>query len=757
MTERGVEMKKTIIFLLIMSVLLSACGSEAPVASEEEPLAEFIESAEEETIVVSDIQQGINEVTEVFIKAEDSTTLGDLEREGWRLEISEGTFLKSGNLHVEKIVDVNHEMTENSEFDMLAPPMTFRFDEKNNTRLNNPARLTFKLPTNVLDTLQHEELFYGYFYDGQWEFYTPQVIDLEQGIVSFDLYHFSGLGLGKPSEEEQINTYARMMAAKNWQQQQDSEALKAMVKPGIDQMLIEMNIKVPDLRNQLSADILTYLESGSFDMGGVAPIDALGQMVHLLHKGEAGKEAFKEKLTEFIAKGMVLSLEKDVEKFASKYNALTNLSKAAGALYEGDRRGALEHVANMLKSAVPLAAVADSASKYVQEKGNQLIDTWADDELDKAYKAYAYGTDKWGYDEGLKGDFDSVMTLLGGGERQFEIRTIEKYCKKSGADPNKLTEAERNKIINRARESLRKSFDERYVKEQELMVQSDEEDALIAKEKVFVKSLKEEGLLNWHNYKDLFQIDDYGHNYDVRNRLDHLYKMRALIKNMMPKGIYENLSNEDMAKIIDRWIYAHSKKDQNLFYDYMRERGFLKEALPMPDHVWVLDKVVDYDAGEEIADKNKSYEGIYHYEGSYGQGQYRIQQTYIGKSDDYYNPPKVEGESIAFLASFSQPPEMLIAGESLSIDVSLSPVGNSLSFYAFNGSIRAQLNRQNFENAEGKYSFKSDNQNDYESFNERLSAVIPGGSEDSALIISYSLYSSVSMKTEYVYVYRPLE
>jgi hypothetical protein len=177
----------------------------------------------------------------------------------------------------------------------------------------------------------------------------------------------------------------------------------------------------------------------------------------------------------------------------------------------------------------------------------------------------------------------------------------------------------------------------------------------------------------------------------------------------------------------------------------------------MPDYVWVLESTIDYDASEEISNSNKSYKDIYFVEGSYGQGTYRIQKTYVGDSDDYYDPPKVEGESIAFLASFSQPPEMILAGETLNINASLVPAGNSLSFYAFNGSIRAQLNRQNFENAEGKYSFKSDNQNGYESFNEELSAVVPGGSENSEMVIRYILYSGVQMKTEYIYVYRPLE
>jgi len=754
-------MKKRIIGAVFLSIfLLTACTSAPEEAVNQQTT---IEDTNEEKVTVEETeeepldQEGLNQISQVLIEKDSAVTLGGIEDNGWLLEISEDTFSKSGTLEIKEILDTNHEMMSDSEFTVLAPLMTFEFDQQKNTRLNKPARLTLLLPEDQLDSLAYEELFYGYFYDGAWEYYTPQVIDLEEGTVSFDLYHFSGLGFGKPSEEEQINTYARMMAAKKWQQQQDSDALKNMIEPNLNQLFVDMGVKTPELRNQFSADVISYLEGATLDAGGLSPIGDLAQMVNLLNQGEKGKEAVKEKLTEFIAKGLVFSMEKDVGQFASKYNVLTNMSKAAGALYEGDKKLALEHVASMLKGAVPIAAVADSASKYIQEKGNQLIDTWAEDELDKAYKAYAYGTDKWGYDAGLKGDFKSIMTLLGGGDRQFAIRTIENHCKKFGCSPEDLTEAERLAIVSRAEKDLKKSFDERYEKEQELSAQSDKENVLTGDEEAFIKALKEKGLLSWTNYKDLFQIDEFGHNYDVRERLDHLYKMKNLIKNMLSDEAAENLMDQDMANIIDRWIYAHSKKDMDLFYDYMKERNLLKEAMPLPDYVWVLDNIIDYDAQEAMAESNKNYEGIYFDKGSYGQGNYRLQRTYVGKSDDYYNPPKVEGESIAFLGSFSSPPEMIIPGETLTINASLTPAGNSLSYFAFNGSIRAQLNNKDFTNADGKGSFKSDNKNNYESFEETLSIEIPGGSADSEMIIRYSLYLYQTMKTEYVYKYKPLE
>ena len=748
------------IWILLFSILLlTACTSAPEEAVNQQATTEETNEKQvtaEESDEKQTSQEEMNEVKDVIIEADQSVTLGNIE-EGWTLEISEDTFSKDGNLHIESIVNSDHEMMRDSEFTLLAPPMTFEFDQHKNTRLNKPARLTLLLPQDQLDSLAHEELFYGYFYDGEWEYYAPQAIDLEKGTVSFDLYHFSGLGFGKPSAEEQINTYAKMMAAKKWQQQQDSDALKNALQPNLNQLFIEMGVKSPELRNQFSVDVIAYLEGATIETGGTSSIGDLSQMLHLLNQGEKGKAALEEKFTEFIARGLVFSMGKDVGKFTSQYNALTNMSKAAGALYEGDKKLALEHVATMLKGAAPIAAVADSASKYIQEKGNQFIDAWAEDELDKAYKAYAYGTDKWGYDEGLKGDFKSIMALLGGGDRQFAIRTLENYCKKFGCNPGDLTEDERKAIVSRAEKNLKKSFDERFVKEQALLAESDEKNALTAEEEEFIKALKEKGLLSWYNYKDLFQVDEFGHNFDVRERLDRLYKMKNLMKSMLSDEAAENISDQDMANVIDRWIYAHSQKDLDLFYDYMKERKLLKEALPLPDYVWVLDSIIDHDAREEMDQKNKNYEGIYYNEGVYGQGNYRLQTTYVGKSDDYYNPPKVEGESIAFLASFSPPPDMLIAGETLTITASLTPAGNSLSFFAFNGSIRAQLNNQNFTNAAGNYSFKSYNHNDYESFQETLSVVVPGGSEDSEMTIRYVLYSGQQMKTEYVYKYKPLE
>ena len=63
-------------------------------------------------------------------------------------------------------------------------------------------------------------------------------------------------------------------------------------------------------------------------------------------------------------------------------------------------------------------------------------------------------------------------------------------------------------------------------------------------------------------------------------------------------------------------------------------------------------------------------------------------QSFIGESDDWYDPDKLHGESYATLLTFSVPPEVLRGGETVSLRFSLSFTDNNLSFFDGSGSAR---------------------------------------------------------------------
>ena len=51
-----------------------------------------------------------------------------------------------------------------------------------NVRLNEPVTATLKIPDDLLDEAQAEELFFAYFYDDTWEYYTPDSIDIPRSL-----------------------------------------------------------------------------------------------------------------------------------------------------------------------------------------------------------------------------------------------------------------------------------------------------------------------------------------------------------------------------------------------------------------------------------------------------------------------------------------------------------------------------------------------------------------------------------------------
>jgi hypothetical protein len=173
---------------------------------------------------------------------------------------------------------------------------------------------------------------------------------------------------------------------------------------------------------------------------------------------------------------------------------------------------------------------------------------------------------------------------------------------------------------------------------------------------------------------------------------------------------------------------------------------------------WMLVEVIDKDCAEDIAKHNKDYEDVYHMEGSYSEGIFSLSSTYIGPSDDYYDPPKIHGEFLAFTAYFSSPPQVIASNDEITINILLSASDNH-SFYNPFASVKARIGKNDqaysrFTNTEGEDSFRSDIHNNYASIDENVTAVAPSGSEGDTLEIGFTLYFGVNMETWYVYEWK---
>lgn len=183
-------------------------------------------------------------------------------------------------------------------------------------------------------------------------------------------------------------------------------------------------------------------------------------------------------------------------------------------------------------------------------------------------------------------------------------------------------------------------------------------------------------------------------------------------------------------------------------------------AAESDDYAWVLLEIEDLDNKEKFASRNEN--NNYDHKGNYSRNNFSIKWTYNGKTDTYYDPDKVNGESITFNASFSNPPQVIKAGEEISINLSLSAGGNSLSFFTPSGSARAQIGKsgsgyKDFVNGDKKGSFITNSKNSYTSFNETLTATALGGKEGDKLEIRFYLYCVEMLETIYIYEWKRIE
>lgn len=180
------------------------------------------------------------------------------------------------------------------------------------------------------------------------------------------------------------------------------------------------------------------------------------------------------------------------------------------------------------------------------------------------------------------------------------------------------------------------------------------------------------------------------------------------------------------------------------------------------DYAWVLVDVIDYDSAEAWAVANES--PVYQNDYSCSQGSMSVKRTYIGKTDDWYNPPKKYGEGVRVTANFSSPPEKLSPGEEVNISLNISASDNTLSFFTFGGFAGADFDKPEIEpgarhrdatlfaDKDGETSFNVDATNNYGTINETLTATVPRGREEGEQIaLRQKFYMGLSMGTYYIY------
>ncbi len=202
----------------------------------------------------------------------------------------------------------------------------------------------------------------------------------------------------------------------------------------------------------------------------------------------------------------------------------------------------------------------------------------------------------------------------------------------------------------------------------------------------------------------------------------------------------------------------NEEKTEQIETDDPEEMAEETAAVPEPkkEYAWVLVDIVHKDMKDDVEHINK--EGIYEKSASASSGNYTFSQKYLGDTDNYYDPPTLHGESFATLLTFSVPPEVIRAGETVSLSFSLVFTDTNLSAFHGTGSARADWGNVRFTNTDRKnvfeifYSIKYSEKNVL-SISDTVSAVIPAGY---SVGDREELWTGGYTGTDYVYEWRAL-
>lgn len=440
------------------------------------------------------------------------TTLGTLEKDKVAVKIDGGAFDSDTKVEL-KTPDTVPEYV-GKEINILGAPIEITANGES-TRLNEKATISFKFDKSLLNGDNSTSTLRVAYYNGtKWDYIKPIAIDMENGIMTFETYHFSLLGATKIQDETVLT--------ENWIH---SKTLDKSLRDNINKVTDEVANKVIDkglerlgitdktIKGKILGDLLKENDyKDVYDAYKKGDILDMNAKIAVL----AGKK-IAENVPASAIQAHLKSLTADSSDFGSKVKDVEAISQAAANIAEGQYKDAAKIIASQIldKTAVGLAG------KVAVEVVNGQIESWKNSEVEAAYEAYNHGSSKvfYGYYNN-KGEFDTVWDQMRGIRRQLEIEAIKKENQgRADAGLSPLNEKQMDVIRDGVKESYRRQFETRSAKEEVMKAEEDKLRTLVEafkKNNMFDSTLGPVGL-------------DKG--FDFETKLDVLYHFAEKIMN----------------------------------------------------------------------------------------------------------------------------------------------------------------------------------------------------------------------------------
>lgn len=498
------------------------------------------------------------------VAGDTETTLGNLEENRVAVKIPGKTFDSKTSVTVENPKDVPNVFSK--QFKPIDAPVEIKAGGKDKAvRLNEPVTITMKVDKNQLEKNIDTGSVMVAYYDGKtWEYIKPASFDLDAGTITFNTFHFSLLGYGKVSVEEQIKQYTHNKSLAEIIQSDVDGKVDEAAEQVIDHILKDkMGIKDESTKLKVLKSMLGDSEYkdlyNKFKEGDVAGFNKTLQVF-------AGK-----KIAENVSKS---AMQKALGALTSESGVeyVEKVSEAAGYIAEGRIKDAAKIIGEKIADEFVITKIGKAAVEAVAYE----IDVWKNSEVDAAYKAYKDGADGyfWGYNTDPK-DFKTVWDQMRGIRRQLELEAIRKQNKireEAGQPP--LTEKETDKIRTKVMKDVEKQFKARAANEDEIAKKEKELNELI-------ESYKKANLLEAGSF-------GYNRSYDtLETRLDKLFHLRDKIlrdtgRKQLTKGVFTNkkaLSVGDLITLSQLW---YSNNGRTKYAEYLKDKMGI-DLYPQPN------------------------------------------------------------------------------------------------------------------------------------------------------------------------------
>ena len=596
------------------------------------------------------------------------TTIGNLKKEGLEIVIPAGAFEQDVKVTVDKVAD-NTEAYKNSKDAFLTTPIEIKVEGTESVRLNEPVRISMKLDQKDLpDNATFDQYVMSYWTGDEWEVIIPDPVQLSEGYLAFETWHFSSYSGKKMTDDEQVKEYARYMAIDDLTIQDTDASLKEKITAVVDDYLDGLGLYDQESRDKI---LKRVMKSSSFDIAAFIT-------EHGVSTAELGYQ-----ITEMVVQSTVDVCAENplvLETVSTALGTVGDVAEASVALIDGDYNKAAGVLVAFGAEVLGYGGVG--AVKSLVELGAAAVEQgvmgWKEYELECAYKAY-YGLAKentYGYKINA-GDWESLMIQMRGYYNQLVRERKDAYKNISGKD--KLTDEEQAMIERQVESDLKKKFEERAKIDSKI-------DAKQAEYEKPIKAFKD---------AELFTRTDHGFNRDmtIQQRLHSLFRIRKIILDMVDGDISkfgsEKDREENLAWAVRIWIgYG---KDRAKFFDWMREQGYLASPKETVGY-WRL--VQSFENPENKVEPDDEYRS---YSLSGGNGSYRSKVTTLWSNYSNYHDGDCVGEYVEAIATSSQPKSKYLGGEKVTLDLAITPNTSSQICAHYDATIGAAITPVNHD------------------------------------------------------------